>query len=295
MKTKNEIINEALGEFPQQYTLAKEIANKVINMVKIHDKKLKFIPSINNKFKNVIIDIDYSEDDEEFKNLVDVRPTSAMFNGVNDDTVRIKFFIARNDVLKQNYDNLEQTIYHISAHELNHAYVVLNQAKYNEKGNRELVNPLPEWYDKCIDFLQNYTRNDIAYQFVQSLYACHEKELKAIVSETTPQLEIYLEKVKVKDRNAFVNALENIEPFQRYYEILYKVLPEVDNNKDKLINCLNFWNFNVDEKKFKEICNLIKQKANIALNYVQKNAMLYFHRFVKHDKTDWFKKHPINQ
>lgn len=293
MITRLEIINEALGEFPQQYTLAKEIASKVISMVKIHDKKLRFTPLTDNKFNTVIINIDYSEDDADFKNLIDIRPTCGQFNGVNDDTVSIKFFIARNDVLKQSYGDLEQTIYHIAAHELNHGYVVLAQSKYNEKGNRDLVNPLPEWYDKCIVFLQNYTRNDIVYQFIQGLYACHEKEMKAIVSETTPQIEIYLDKVGEDDRESFIEALENSESFQRYYEILYKVLPEVNNNKDRLINCLNFWNFNVDERKFDNMYKFIQQKANIALNYVQRNSMLYFHRFVKHDKTDWFKKHPL--
>ena len=152
--TKLEVINEALGEFPQQYTLAKEIAKKVINMIKTHDKNLEFEPSTNNKFKTVQIELEYSEDDESFKSLIDVRPTSGTFNGVNDDTVAVKFFIARNDVLKQTYDKLEQTIYHIAVHELNHGYVILNQAKYNEKGGKDLVNPLPSWCNQCIVFLR---------------------------------------------------------------------------------------------------------------------------------------------
>ena len=291
--TKLEIINEALGEFPQQYTLAKEIAKKVINMIKTHDKNLEFEPSTDNKFKTVQFELEYSEDDERFKSLIDVRPTSGTFNGVNDDTVAVKFFIARNDVLKQTYDKLEQTIYHIAVHELNHGYVILNQAKYNEKGGKDLITPLPEWYNTCVIFLQNYKHNDIAYQFVQGLYACYEKEVKAIVSETTPQIENYLDKVGRNDRNSFITALENSESFQRYYIILHKVLPNVEENKEKIIKCLDFWGFDVNDKTFNDLLRFVRQRASVALHYIQKNAMLYYHRFIKHEKTDWFETHPL--
>ena len=55
MTTLN-VINEALGEFPQQYALAKEIAKRVINMVKTHDTHIEFAPSTDNKFKMVHAD-----------------------------------------------------------------------------------------------------------------------------------------------------------------------------------------------------------------------------------------------
>lgn len=88
------LINEALGEFPNQYNLAKEIANETISMVKTHQRKLRFETKSETQFKTVIIKIEYSEDDEDYRNmLVDMRPTSGIFDGVNDDTVGIKFFI----------------------------------------------------------------------------------------------------------------------------------------------------------------------------------------------------------
>lgn len=292
MTTLN-VINEALGEFPQQYALAKEIAKRVINMVKTHDTHIEFAPSTDNKFKMVQIEIDYSEDDKDFKYLIDVRPTSGVFDGVNDDTVALKFFIARNDVLKQTYDKLEQTLYHIAAHELNHGYVVLAQSKYNERGGKDIITPLPDWYNTCIIFLQNYKHNDIAYQFVQGLYACYEKEIKAIVSETSPQIENYLEKLGKNDRESFIEALENSESFQRYYTILHKILPNVDENKSKIIKCLDFWGFDINEKIFNELLRFMKQRASVALHYTQKNAMLYYHRFIQREKTDWFKTHPL--
>lgn len=291
--SKLDVINEALGEFPQQYALAKEIAKKVINMVKTHDISLEFEPSVDNKFKMVQIELEYSEDDESFKSLIDIRPTSGSFNGVNDNIIAIKFFIARNDVLKQSYDKLEQTIYHIAAHELNHGYVILAQSKYNEKGGKDLITPLPEWYNSCIVFLENYKRNDTVYQFVQGLYACYEKEVKAIISETTPQIEIYLEKIGRNDRDSFIAALENSESFQRYYIFLHEVLPNVEKNKEKVIKCLDFWGFDVNDKTFNDLLRFVRQRASVALHYIQKNAMLYYHRFIKHEKTDWFETHPL--
>ena len=170
---------------------------------------------------------------------------------------------------------------------------ILNQAKYNEKGGKDLITPLPEWYNTCVIFLQNYKHNDIAYQFVQGLYACYEKEVKAIVSETTPQIENYLDKVGRNDRDSFITALENSESFQRYYIILYKVLPNVEENKEKIIKCLDFWGFDVNEKTFNHLLRFMKQRANVALHYIQKNAMLYYHRFIQREKTDWFKTHSL--
>ena len=99
----NKLITEALGEFHNQYNLAKEIVNETILMIKTHQKKNIFSVKTENQFKKVIINIEYSEDDENYQNmLIDMRPTSGTFDGVNDDTVGIKFFISRRDVIKQN-------------------------------------------------------------------------------------------------------------------------------------------------------------------------------------------------
>lgn len=288
--TIGKLITEALGEFPQQYALAKEIANTAIEMVKTHDKKNNFKPSNNNTFKKINIYMTYSEDDEDFQDMIDVRQTSGSFEGVNDTTFAIGFFIARNDVLKQGYDKLEKTLYHIAVHELNHGYVVLQQSKYNEKSGKELLTPLPEWYDTCIIFLQEYQQNDIAYQFVQSLYACHEKEMKAIISETTPHIENYVKEKDAYDRDTFIEALKTSEPFQRYYTSLYEVLPEAKNREDLILNVLKYWGFDFDKHGLERMFIFIERKCKIALKYIEKNAMLYYHEHIKLGKTDWFKK-----
>ena len=285
------IINEALGEFPNQYALAREIANKAIEMVKVHHRNGTYETKTDSQFKKYIITIEYSEDDERYENmLIDMRPTSGTFDGVNENTVGVKFFISRNDILKQSYDKLEEKLYHIAVHELNHGYVILNQAKYNEKGGRELVNPLPEWYNSCIVFLHEYKNNDIAYQFVQALYACHEKEMKAIISETTPHIETFIRDKKTNDRDTFVEALKTSESFQRYYTVLYKILPEAKQRKNSLLNVLQYWGFDFDDKGLEKMFSFIERKCNIALKYIEKNAMLYYHEHIKLGKTDWFKK-----
>ena len=285
------LINEALGEFSNQYNLAKEIANKTISMVKTHQRKLRFETKSETQFKTVIIKIEYSEDDEDYRNmLVDIRPTSGIFDGVNDNTVGIKFFISRNDILKQRYDDLEQKLYSIAVHELNHGYVILNQAKYNEKGGKDLVNPLPSWYNQCIVFLHEYQNNDIAYQFVQALYACHEKEMKAIISETTPHIENYIRGRGNYDRDTFVEALKTSEPYQRYYTSLYVVLPKARERKNSILNLLDYWGFDFDENDLERMFTFIERKSKIALKYIEKNSMLYYHEHIKLGKTDWFKK-----
>ena len=289
--TVREIINEALGEFPMQYISAKEIAEKTLSMIKKHIKKLTYKSKVGAKFETVIINVQYSQDDEDFRMMLDVRPTHGTFAGVNDTTISISFFIARNDILSLTDNELINKIYSIAVHELNHGYVILSQAKYNQKRGKELVNSLPEWYDKCINFLQNYKRVDIAYGFVQALYACYEKEINAIVSETTPQISNYMVNKNKQDRDTFIEALENSEPFQRYYNALYEVLPQIKENKDRLISVLNFWKFDFNEKTFDEICDFIERKSTMALKYVEKNAMLYYHNNIKLGKTDWFETH----
>lgn len=286
----NKLISEALGEFHNQYDLAKEIVDETISMVKTHQKKNIFSVKTENQFKKVIINIEYSEDDEEYQNmLIDMRPTSGTFDGVNDDTVAIKFFISRRDVIKQNDYDFKKRLYHIAVHELNHGYVILNQAKYNEKGGKELLNPLPLWYNNCIVFLQEYQKNDIAYQFVQSLYACHEKEMKAIISETTPHIENYVKEKNVYDKNTFIEALKESEPFQRYYTALYVVLPEAKQRKESILNVLKYWGFDFDEHGLERMFIFIERKSKIALKYIEKNAMLYYHEHIKLGDTNWFK------
>ena len=289
--TVREVINESLGEFSMQYILAKEIAEKTLSMIKKHTKKLTYKSKVGAKFETVIINVQYSQDDEDFRMMLDVRPTHGTFAGVNDTTISISFFIARNDILSLTDNELINKIYSIAVHELNHGYVILSQAKYNQKRGKELVNSLPEWYDKCINFLQNYKRVDIAYGFVQALYACYEKEINAIVSETTPQICNYMVNKNKQDRDTFIEALENSEPFQRYYNALYEVLPQIKENKDRLISVLNFWKFDFNEKTFDEICDFIERKSTMALKYVEKNAMLYYHNNIKLGKTDWFETH----
>lgn len=287
--TQLEVINEALGEFSNQYNLAKEIAEKSISMIKSHHRDGVFNTQTDCQFKKYIITIEYSEDDVNYRNMmIDMRPTSGTFNGVNDDTVGIKFFISRNDILKQSYDNLEQTLYHIAVHELNHGYVILNQAKYNEKGGKDLINPLPSWYNQCIVFLNEYQNNDIAYQFVQALYACHEKEMKAIISETTPHVENYVREKGSYDRDTFIEALKSSEPFQRYYTALYKILPEAKNRTHAILFVLQYWGFDFDENVMEHMFTFVERKCKIALKYIEKNAMLYYHEHIKLGKTDWF-------
>ena len=285
----NEFLFEALGEFRNQYVLAKEIASVAVEMVKTHDKKSSFKPLNDSNFKNIIVYITYSEDDEDFQKLIDVRQTSGSFEGVNDSTFAIGFFIARNDVLKQGYDKLEKTLYHIAVHELNHGYVILQQSKYNEKGGKELLNPLPEWYNKCVVFLREYPKNDIAYQFVQSLYACHEKEMKAIISETTPHIETYVKEKDSYDKDTFMEALKSSESFQRYYTTLYKTLPTAFERKDSILNVLNYWGFDFEENSLEHMFTFIERKSKIALKYIEKNAMLYFHEHIKLNNTTWFR------
>lgn len=233
----NKVINEALGEFPQQYSLAKEISETVINMVKTHDRKGIFKASTNGMFKTYIINIEYSENDE-----------------------------------------------------LNHGYVIVAQAKYNMRLNRDLVNDLPTWYEPIIRLINQYQMDDdIVMRFAKALYACYEKEMKAIVSETTPHIEKELGCKPYSTRNDFINALKNCEPFKRYYQALYEVLPEARLKKDRIKQVFNTYGIEYGEWMF----DFIAQKSTMALKYVEKNAMIYFHEHIKLGKTDWFEKHNV--
>lgn len=285
------LINEALGEFPKQYALALEIADKAINMVKTHDRRGVFDSFSESIFKKFEINIEYSEDDFVGNMLIDVRPTKGSFNGADFDNVSINYFISRMDVLKQNYDALRQKLYEIAVHELNHGYVLVAQAKYNLNSkipDKPLVNDLPEWYEPLTKFIAEYNcDNDISMRFARALYACHEKEMKAIISETTPHIERELGDRKDYTRNDFIRVLKNCEPYKRYYNAFYEVLPEARKHKKEIKNKFEKWGIEFGEWMF----DFIGRKSVVALKYVEKNAMLYFHRFIKCGNTDWFKKH----
>lgn len=297
------LINEALGEFPQQYELAREIAAKAISMVKTHDRNNTFEAMTKSQFKKFIITIEYSEDDPNYKNMmIDMRPTTGSFDGVNSTTVGIKYFIARIDVMKQDYEKLENKLYYIAVHELNHGYVIWNQAKYNQVHNEKfpenpkpLTNPLPDWYEPILNVISKHNSDDITKRFAQALYACHEKEFKAIISQTTPYIANTLSDRGNRTRADFIKAMKNCEPYKRFYEGLYEVLPEARMKKEELVLNLKEYETGIDESNIDEFFEFVQRRCEIGLKYVEKNAMLYFHEHIKFGNTDWFKKHPLKK
>lgn len=299
--TEEQLLNEALGEFPNQYDLAGEIADAVNDMIPRHEITKEYQSNVSTPFKRVELIVEYSEDSPQGGWLIDARPTKGSFLGADFDAVQLKFFIARNDVLGKRSEDLWKTIFHIAVHELNHAYVLVAQAKYNMAWNKKkgvdeqkpLVNPLPEWYEPITKFLAKYNHQDTAYRFAQALYSCHEKEMTAIVSETTPQLYNELGKTVRVAKHEFLVALKETESFQRFYTNLYKTLPEIRNADKQLI--LTIYGTSevpiTDEKTLEELIKFVEKKSAVGLEYVVRNSMLYYNEHLSDTKTDWFKTH----
>lgn len=301
--TEEQLLNEALGEFPNQYDLAGEIADAVIDMIPRHETTKEYQSNVSTPFKRVELIVEYSEDSPQGGWLIDARPTKGSFLGADFDAVQLKFFIARNDVLGKRSEDLWKTIFHIAAHELNHAYVLIAQAKYNMAWNKKksadeqkpLVNPLPEWYEPITKFLANYDKEDICLKFAQALYSCNDMEIKAIISQATPHIANTLSDRKECTRKDFLHALTTCEPYKRFYENLYETLPEARQNILKIKEVLHKWKIDFDEDTLRRLLDYIEQRSTMGLKYVEKNAMLYFHEHIKFGNTDWFKKHPLKK
>ena len=70
---------------------------------------------------------------------------------------------------------------------------------------------------------------------------------------------------------------------------MYVVLPKAKQKKESILNVLKYWGFDFDEHGLERMFVFIERKSKIALKYIEKNAMLYYHEHIKLGDTNWFK------
>jgi len=278
------LLIEELGAFKEQYTMAYEMANSTIEMIRQHSIKKRFTFKNNgNRWEEYEIIINYSED-----NSVLFFQTSAVFEGCSENLIVLKLNLARHDVLSLSTMELVHKIAKIYAHELNHGYAIISS--YNKCGD---IPNYPVLYNQIINALQERDINPdgVLYRLVYAIYITSYIELPAFVSQTVPELKRKL-KCKTSSYEEFIDAVKNTEAYRLYKDILDITLPMVKKtNGNHLIMALKECDINISNKDLKHILEYIETNAKKALKNIIRNSMIYYHEYVKQNDTDWFKTH----
>lgn len=258
------IISESLGAFEEQYKLAKDLSNAVIDMVKNNTNNIRY-QTENKTIKIANIHIEYNELPIFNANIDRVNST--------EDSININVLIPYSHIMIDR-DKLIGELTNVITHELMHWNVYLKRLKNNINN----VIDTPNYYSSLIKIIRNTEPSSIAHQFAYALYATYYQEVNAIVSQTNVQIcNIIGHGKKTNDDIKF--ALPQTESFQIYDNIINNVIPMINNlNNDdiqeNIIDIFNYYdiNFSIDDVRNhnKEILNISK----IAIKKIIKNAIL---------------------
>lgn len=283
------LIEEELGSFKNQDNVAKHITNEFLELFKsgFSDKKVN-------------IDIDNETVELTLKIIInnfliqpkaDIIPYGKEDNGeIILEGFNVTLFLRKTDIEKLDDEEIFNKISTIISHECGHGNIF--QKRMLNKQTIEVA----DWYGKIHRILDNDNISHIVNLFAYAIYACYYQEKQAIVSSTHSQLiEKYpnkrLKTINIKLRELlsieekynyllklYKKDLVNTEAYQIYYTILYKLLPQLnENNKQEIINV--FSNYGISLNIDKEL-KKIERLANEALCDVTRNSTIFFYEFL---------------
>lgn len=258
------LLNEECGNFKNQYLLAKELANVVIDNYKSGIYRFEYKPINNSIFKTVLIDLDRNA----------LPNSSASINRINDEerligisiSIPYRLMIDKQDIaLKRIYDAI--------THELMHGYVYLNRMG----NNVENVIDTPEWYEKLQILRNNVNYDSLVYKFSYAMYATYYQEVNAIVSQSKVQFHELTKNLEKNNKN-YNKALKQCDSFQIYNMILHDVVPIIENMDDNeifyyIVDIFNKFDINMNVNDIRNECKRIKKVSEYALDKIIKNAL----------------------
>lgn len=274
-------LNEALGEFATQYSIADEISEVVLDMIRLHTDERYFSFKGEYRWKKCNIKIIYSEDSP-----IKFMSTSAVYQGSSDTEIHIDIKLSRNDVLSLSQNELKNKLIPIIAHELNHGHTVVNT--YNATGD---IPAYPKLYNKVVNIIQgDIDTNSIVYKFAYGVYITSYLEVPAFVSQTTPDLERLLKNVEYCSVETFKEKIQETEPYTNYKDVLDDTIPEIKRfGISNLAKELQQHEIFLSFQELNLLVRRMKQEAKSALKNVVRNAMIYYEKHVQQSNTKWYK------
>ena len=215
--TNDMYINEALGLFPQQNELVKNLTDTVLEMLKM-DVENKQIMFSDNIIKGVNLTV------KQYFDMAYNQMSNAEILGIKDDILYIILKLSKYDRLSLSVNSLKHKIASCLSHELNHGYVTLS--KYY---NSNVIEEIPDEYQK---YLSIYNDNsvleeirDLAYIY----YSTYSFEKQAMIPQDYQELSGFFENSKENITiDNFKKALKNTNTYWTFYTGLNHDIPNIE-------------------------------------------------------------------
>lgn len=265
------LVLESGGAFPNQYKMCQNIWDKN------KDRILKNPNKILNH--NILDSIIIDNNEEQFEIIVELIPSYRDYGkGVTVCNTHKLPSIELN-IEFSNIETIKSTFVTTLAHELLHLYEDIKRKNKNKISIFDKAKKIG--YFNWRDWLEN---NDTYISlFFRALYLCQDFEINAYVSMTYKELE-----EKGCNKKYFKEYLIKTKSYSFYYNLLNNIIPKLESAdygiifeiKEKFNEALGkepiYTLKNEDVEWYKKMILIFKNRSEIALKRIIKNASMYY-------------------
>lgn len=267
MEQINNLINEELHSFDDQYALSYELSDIIYDMAKSKILRNVYYTS-NNKTIN-IVDI--------IIEFISYGQFSSYISGIDSENKKIilNIIIPQNIMIIQNKEMVIKALSKVIAHELMHGNIFFNRAD-----NELVIEDYPEYYLPSLKIIRSGAHNNIINDIADALYSTYYQEMASFISQTTENLKLLMHQRNIINPNneQIKTLIYYTESFAKYKKFITNVVPFLNHASNEQLKFVvevfkeNGFNCNIDffRKKSKEIEKL----SHIALKKIMRNAML---------------------
>lgn len=224
---EDETLTETLHTFSQQRKMSKAISDAVFNELSRNNKCFIFnAKQFADIFGKITVEVN--------TDILYPQMSASLNNLTDDGNCTLRIAINKNFKLMDN--GLSRQLQEAIAHELLHAYFILN--KYTNSG---VIDGVSEnyLYQKCAQYIKTTTLCDNTYYFAYCFYMVSGNELNAFVSQMHAEVYNFLSNYKTIDISLLHKAVQQSPTFQQFLECrtIITTFQSCDTlNKNNLIN-----------------------------------------------------------
>ena len=267
MEQINNLINEELHSFDDQYALSYELSDIIYDMAK--SKILRNIYHTSNNKTINIVDI--------IIEFISYGQFSSCISGIDSENKKIilNIIVPQNIMIIQDKEMVIKDLSKVIAHELMHGNIFFNRAD-----NELVIEDYPEYYLPSLKIIRSGAHNNIINDIADALYSTYYQEMASFISQTTENLKLLMHQRNIINPNneQIKTLIYYTESFSKYKKFITNVVPFLNNASNEQLQFVvevfkeNGFNCNIEffRKKSKEIEKL----SHIALKKIMRNAML---------------------
>ena len=264
------ILTEELHSFEGQLPLTKEVAEHIYWMLTNDVKQQSYHPN-HSAFNVINITIDPNDNNS----------IKASLDGFSIEEKTISMTIKINKLLLgfQSQNILVNRISHVITHELMHGYVFIQQDIPQEDVN------IPSTYGIALTIMRHgQYESELLQDLAYALYSTYYQEVQAIISQANTNVNLIIQSRKITSISSqdLVKLTKQTEPYNIFVNNIH-VAKQILNMHDEdirseIVETLNRYQFQCDEKWIKKQCEYIIKVSQNALKKIIRNSLLIFEK-----------------